>query len=153
MKTLFVALSILAIFVWGANIISSERLAGGDPVARAQDQVASAVERGRTAIESNLPMADDSDAGEGSIVASVPPPAGSDTTRYIVNTGGSRLAVRYDCDVDARSSGVMAEGQAVVVLQHGTAQCAGWTYVDYGDGATSWVENRYLAASASPAGG
>ena len=86
------------------------------------------------------------------MVAAVPPPSGSLKTMFIVNTGGSRLAVRYDCDIDARSSGVMAEGLAVEVLKHGTAQCAGWTYVDYGSGASSWVENRYLAASAAPAG-
>lgn len=79
-------------------------------------------------------------------------------TSAIANTGGSGVAARYDCSVDARSGtpGVM-EGASVSITRAGTERCEDW-YVVLAGSTETWVQAIYLdplpsepAVSAAPA--
>ena len=64
-------------------------------------------------------------------------------SRYIGNSGGSRVSLRSDCEDSARVDGSWPEGAAVVLLEPGEGRCEGWTMVA-GAGGSSWVREQYL---------
>lgn len=68
----------------------------------------------------------------------------SPVVRYIANTDGAGVSVRYDCDDDARrGNDVWPEHTLVAVRQVGGAECTGWSLAAT-DERTSWVRDAYL---------
>jgi len=57
--------------------------------------------------------------------------------------------VRGICIREARSPELLDEGTAVRVIGRGVGDCSGWSVVRAG-GKTSWVEDHFLAAAATP---
>ena len=67
----------------------------------------------------------------------------------IANTNGAGVSVRGICVREARSPELLDEGTAVRVIGRGVGDCSGWSVVRAG-GKTSWVEDHFLAAAATP---
>lgn len=67
----------------------------------------------------------------------------------IANTGGSGVALRYDCNADARLGGALSEGADVAVTHEGIGGCDGWSIVE-GDGSRTWVRDEYLLLDSTP---
>lgn len=79
-----------------------------------------------------------------------PTPENRLTIVYVAHTDGDGVSLRDACSDDARVPGAWAEGTAVRVIDVGSDECAGWTYVA-GPGEGSWVRDDYLSETA-PAG-
>ena len=68
--------------------------------------------------------------------------------RTIGNTDGTGVALRDDCDDDARFSARgegWAETTQVELLEEGEGRCAGWVQVE-ANGVASWVREEYVIA-------
>jgi len=70
----------------------------------------------------------------------------------IGNTGGTGVSLRSACADEARLDGAWGDGVELTVVEFGSDECAGWTYLS--DGITeSWVRDEYLVdLTDAPAG-
>jgi hypothetical protein len=96
------------------------------------------------------------------IVSATPPPSTPSTSPpqastaeadalVIANTGGLGVWVRSACRDDALTGDAWAEGQLVEAVATEDADCVGWRLVEV-QGASSWIEERYLQPAPPSAG-
>ena len=67
-------------------------------------------------------------------------------SRWIANTGGAGVAIRSDCQTEARTGASLPELTMVDLVASGTERCAGWSIVE-ASGERSWVRDVYLAST------
>jgi hypothetical protein len=67
----------------------------------------------------------------------------------IVGTGGTGVAVRDQCNDEARTGGSIPEGTRVVPDGRGQGECSGWLFLRTTD-TESWVRQDYLEIIPTP---